>query len=87
MSPVPGLKAPWDWVSLQFCPEPPWPSDLGFTVCRSVSRVRLFATPGTVTHQSPLSMEYSRQEYWSGLPFPSPGDLSNSGIEPRPPAL
>jgi len=39
--------------------------------------------PWTVAHQAPLSMEFSRQEYWSGLPFPSPGDLPNPGIEPR----
>ena len=54
---------------------------------KSLSRVRLFATPWTVAHQAPLSMGFSRQEYWSGLPFPSPGDLSNPGIEPRSPAL
>ena len=48
---------------------------------------RLFATSWTAAHQSPLSMEFSRQEYWSGLPFPSPGDLPNSGIETGPPAL
>ena len=42
----------------------------------------LFATPWTVAHQAPLSMNFSRQEYWSGLPFPSPGDLPDSGIEP-----
>ena len=40
------------------------------------------ATPWTVAHQAPLSMEFSRQEYWSGLPFPSPGDLPDSGTEP-----
>ena len=40
------------------------------------------ATPGTVTHQAPLSMEFSRQEHWSGLPLPTPGDLPNLGIEP-----
>ena len=40
----------------------------------------------TVAHKVPLSMGFSRQEYWSGLPFPSPGDLPNPGIEPRPPA-
>ena len=45
------------------------------------------ATPWTVAHQAPLSMGFSRQEYWSGLPFPSPGDLPNPGIEPRSPAL
>ena len=48
----------------------------------SVSRVLLFATPWTVAYQAPLSMEFSRQEYWSGLPFPSPGDLPDPGIEP-----
>ena len=45
------------------------------------------ATPWTVAHQDPLSMEFSRQEYCSGLPFPSPGDLHNPGIEPGSPAL
>ena len=45
------------------------------------------ATPWTVAHQAPLSMGFSRQECWSGLPFPSPGDLPNPGIEPRSPAL
>ena len=52
-----------------------------------LSRARLFATPQTVAYQAPQSMEFSRQEYWSGLPFPSPGDLPNPGIEPRSPAL
>ena len=54
---------------------------------KSLSRVWLFATPWTVAYQSPQSMEFSRQEYWSGLPFPSPGDLPDAGIEPRSPAL
>ena len=54
---------------------------------KSLSRVRLFATPWTVANQAPLSMGFSRQEYWSGLPFPSPGDLPNPGIEPGSPAL
>ena len=53
---------------------------------KSLSRVRLFATPWTVTHQAPPSMEFSRQEDWNGLPFPSPGDLPNPGIELRSPA-
>ena len=53
---------------------------------KSLSRVRLFAIPWTVAYQAPLSMEYSRQEYWSGLLFPSPGDLPDTGIEPRSPA-
>ena len=46
-----------------------------------------FATPWTVTHQAPLSMGFPKQEYWSGLPFPSSGDLSDPGIEPVSPAL
>ena len=54
---------------------------------KSLSRVRLLATPWTVAYQDPLSMGFSRQEYWSGLPFPSPGDLPDPGIEPRSPAL
>ena len=45
------------------------------------------STPWTIAHQAPLSMGFSRQEYWSGLPFPSPGDLANPGIKPRSPAL
>ena len=44
-------------------------------------------TPWTVAHEAPLSMGFSRQEYWSGLPFPSPGDLPNPGIEPGSSAL
>ena len=47
----------------------------------------IFAAPGTVAHQTPLSMGSSRQEYWSGLPFSSPGDLPDPGIEPGSPAL
>ena len=47
----------------------------------------ILATPWTVTHQAPLSVGFPRQEYWSGLPFLSPEDLPNSGIEPRSPAL
>ena len=54
---------------------------------KSFSHVRLSVTPWTVAYQVPPSMRFSRQEYWSGLPFPSPGDLSNRGIEPRSPAL
>ena len=54
---------------------------------KSLSRVLLFATPWTVAYQAPPSMVFSRQEYWSGLPFPSPEDLPNSGIEPGPLAL
>ena len=54
---------------------------------KSLSHIRLFATPWTIAHQPPLSMGFSRQEYWSGLPFPSPGDLPNPGTEPGSPAL
>ena len=54
---------------------------------KSLSHVRLFATPWTVARQAPPSMGFSRQEYWSGLPFLSPGDLPNPGIEPTSPAL
>ena len=49
---------------------------------QSLTCVQLFATPWTVAHQAPLSMEFSRQEYWSGLPFPPAGDLPNPRIEP-----
>ena len=54
---------------------------------KSPCRVQLFATPWTVAHQVPPSMGFSRQEYWSELPFPSPGDLPDSGIESMSPAL
>ena len=54
---------------------------------KSHSRVQLFATPWTLAYQAPLSVGFSRQEYWSGLPFPSPGDLLDPGIEPRSPTL
>ena len=52
-----------------------------------LSHVRLFATPWTIAYQAPPSMELSRQEYRSRLPFPSPEDLPDPGIEPRSPAL
>ena len=52
-----------------------------------LSRVQLFAIPWTVALQAPPSMGFSRQEYWSALPFPSPGDLPNPGIESGSPAL
>ena len=55
---------------------------ISVAVIQMLSCVQLLATPWTVTHQVPLSMEFSRQEYWSGYPFPSPGDLPNPGIEP-----
>ena len=59
---------------------------LGFKcVCCLLSCVPIFATPWTVASQAPLSMEFSRQEYWSSLPYPAPGDLPDPRIEPRSP--
>ena len=61
---------------------------LPFTLCAQLlSRVWLFATPWTVAQQAPLSTGFSRQEYWSGLPCPPPGDLPVPGIEPRYPRI
>ena len=70
-----------EWVAIAFSLQP-----LKVKV-KSLSRVRLFATPWTVADQALPSMGFSRQECWSGLPFPSPGDLSDTGIEPGSPAL
>ena len=56
-------------------------------MCLVLSRVQLFTTPRTAARQAPLLMGFSKQEYWSGLPFPSPGDLPNPGTEPGSPAL
>ena len=55
--------------------------------CVSFSCVQIFVIPWTVALQAPLFMEFSRQEYWSGLPFPSPGDLPDPGIESMSPVL
>jgi len=52
-----------------------------------LSHVQLFATPWTIAYQAPPSMGFSRQEYWSGLPLPSPEDLPDPGIKLRSPAL
>ena len=54
---------------------------------KSLSRVQLFVTPWTVAYHAPPSVGFSRQEYWSGLPIPSQGDLPNPGIKPGSPAL
>ena len=51
-------------------------------MCVKSHQLCLSVTPWTITLQAPLSMRFSRQEYWSGLPFPSPGDLPNPGTEP-----
>ena len=56
-------------------------------VCVSHSVMSNSATPWTTVGQAPLALEFSRQEYWSGLPFPPPGDLSNPGTKPGSPAL
>ena len=70
--PVQGAFVSWDWKYTHVC---------------MLSCVLVFVTPGTVAHQAPLSMGFPRQDYWSGLPFPSPGDLLNPGIKPVSPAL
>ena len=54
---------------------------------KSLSYVQLFVTPRTLAYQAPPSMGFSKQEYWSGLPFPPPGDLPDPGIEPRSPTV
>ena len=64
-----------------------WINQWSESEVKSLSRVWLFAIPWTVVYQASLSMGFSRQEYWSGLPFPSPGDLPVPGMEPRSPAL
>ena len=56
-------------------------------VVKTLSRVQLFVTPSTVAHQAPPSMGFSRHDYWSRLPFPSPGNLSDPGIKPASPTL
>ena len=78
-----GLQPAW---------RPSWGHNLvsleeGMCVLSCFSRVRLFETPWTVALQAPLSMGLSRQEYWSGLPLPHPGDLPDPGIKTRPPTL
>ena len=66
----------------------PQPSAYKGNVCAlSLSCFRLFMTPWTVARQAPLSLGFSSQEYWSGLPFPSPGDLPDPGNEPMSLAL
>ena len=55
-------------------------------VAQLLSRVRPSTAPWTAAHQAPLSMEFSRQEYWSGLPFTTAGDLPDRGIKPSSPA-
>ena len=73
--------------SLQADALPSEPPEKHKVKVKSLSRVRLSATPWTVAYQAPPSMELSKQVYWSGLPFPSPGDLPDPEIESRSPAL
>ena len=90
--PDPGIKL-WPSVSPAlagrfFTPEPPGkPLDTVVCVLSHFSGVRLSGTPWTIAFQPPVCMEFSRQEYWSELPFPTPGDLPHPGIESKCPAL
>ena len=74
----------WNRVLLFYRPDK---SQRKWKKVKLLSHARLFATPWTVAYQASLSMELSRQGYWSGLPFPSPGGLPDPGIEPRSPTL
>ena len=82
------MQGSWDrthWTEAPSCIHSLWVAgdggDLVAKLCLTL------ATPWTVARQAPLSMGFSRQEYWSGLPFPSPGDLPGPGIAPRSPTL
>ena len=77
----------WDGMSRSLEQERKRTYELRRKKVKLLSRVQLFVTPWIVAHQAPLSMGFSRQEYQSGLPFPSPGDVSDPGIEPRSPTL
>ena len=68
-------------------PNPAAGHNISISEVKLLSHVRLFVTPWTVAYQASPSMQFSRQEYWSGLPFPSPGDLPSPGIEPGSPTL
>ena len=87
-SPVPGIlqARTLEWVAISFSNAWKWKVEV-----KSLSHVWLLATPWTAAHQAPPSMGFSRQEYWSGVPLPSPilslADLSNSWMEPGSPAL
>ena len=82
--PIPGIlqARTLEWVAISSSNAWKWKVKV-----KSLSRVRLLATPWTAAYQAPPSMGFSRQDYWSGVPFPSPGDLPNPGIKPRFPAL
>ena len=86
----PRLWAPWGQgpgTSSYVSPHPKHPEYYSVHEVKSIGRVRLFVTPWIVAYQAPPSMGFSRQEGWSGLPLPSPGNLPNPGIEPRSPTL
>ena len=70
------------WILIQTSDDLWDSSSASHCMCDVLSHVQLCATPWTVAHQVPLSMGFSRQEYWAGLPYPSPGCFPNSGIEP-----
>ena len=75
------------WVEFPVSYSPSWLIISFRYKVKSLSRIPLFSTPWTVAYQAPLSMGFPRQGYWSGLPFPSPGDLPNPGIESGSPEL
>ena len=80
-----GSSIPWHHAAPppgQFHPAPPCRPSTHVHACYHFSRVRLFATVRTVARQISLSVGFSRQQYWSGLPWPSPGDLPDPGIKP-----
>ena len=81
-SPIPGIlqARTLEWVAISFSNAWKWKVKV-----KSLSRVRLVVTPWTAAHQAPLSMGFSMQEYWNGLPFPPPGDLPIPGTEPTSP--
>ena len=83
-SAVPGIlqARTLEWVAISFSNAWKWKVKV-----KSLSCARLLVTPWTAAYQAPSSMGFSRQEYWSGLPLPSPGDLPNPGIKPRSPAF
>ena len=84
ITPVPGIlqARTLEWVAISFSNAWKWKVKV-----KLLSRVGLLATPRTAAHQALPSMGFARQENWTGLPFPSPGDLPGSGIEPLSPAL
>ena len=79
-SSVPGIlqARTLEWVAISFSNAWEWKVKV-----KSLSRVRLFETPRTTAHQAPPSMGFYREEYWSGVPFPSPGDLLDPGLNPH----